>query len=140
MVLPILLYGAAESWALTDAQLHRLDVFHTTSLRRITGHGRGPDCISNNDLFELTHQQPLREILRRHRMRWLGHAARRPDGALVKQLLFAAGVHGSPRPRGRPHLTWMDMAMHDVADLGVSDEWERVAQDRAQWQALLRQL
>ena len=53
----------------------------------------------------------MADHMRRHRVRWLGHAARKPNDVMVKQLLFA-------RPLGRPHLTWMDTAMHDMGSLG----------------------
>ena len=32
--------------------------------------------------------------------------------------LFAHSIPGHPRPMGRPHLTWMDTAMHDMGSLG----------------------
>ncbi len=105
MVVPVLFYGAAESWALTEAQAARIDAFHTTCLRRITGLRRGPGCISNAELFQLTHQRPLTELLREHRMRWLGHASRRPHSTLVHQLLLAEGLPDIARPIGRPHAT-----------------------------------
>ena len=38
---------------------------------------------------------------------------------MVKQLLFAHSIPGHPRPLGRPHLTWMDTAMHDDVWRGV---------------------
>jgi hypothetical protein len=139
MVVPVLLYGAAESWALTEAQVHRLDAFHTTCLRRITGHRRGPDCISNADLFALTHERPLHEELRESRMRWLGHASRRPDSTLVKQVLFADGLPDMVRPPGRPHVTWMDAAQRDTRALGFGheSEWLEYSQDRAAWKTLI---
>ena len=37
---------------------------------------------------------------------------------MVKQLLFAHSIPGHPRLMGRPHLTWMDTAMHDMGSLG----------------------
>ena len=37
---------------------------------------------------------------------------------VLKQLLFAHSIPGHPRPLGRPHLTWMDTAMHDMGSLG----------------------
>ena len=38
----------------------------------------------------------------RHRVRWLGHAACKPNDVMVKQLLFAHSIPGHPRPIGRP--------------------------------------
>ena len=52
------------------------------------------------------------------RVRWLGHAARRPKNVMVKQLHFAHTIPGHSRPMGRPHLTWMDTVMHDMGRLG----------------------
>ena len=52
------------------------------------------------------------------RVRWLGHAARKPNDVMVKQMLFAHSNPGHPRPMGRPRLSWMDTAMHDMGSLG----------------------
>ena len=60
----------------------------------------------------------MADYMRRHRVRWLGHAARKPNDVVVKQLLFVHSIPGHPRPLGRPHLTWMDTAMHDMGSLG----------------------
>ena len=54
----------------------------------------------------------------RHRVRWLGHAACKPNDVMVKQLFFAHSIPGHHRPMGRPHLTWMDTAMHEMGSLG----------------------
>ena len=45
-------------------------------------------------------------------VRWLGHAARKPNDTIDKQLLHSTPGH--PRPMGRPNLSWMDTAMHDM--------------------------
>lgn len=68
--------GAAESWALTSSQEARLDLFVKNCLRRITGHRRGPDSISNEKLWQLTQQPPASALLREHRLRWFGHLVR----------------------------------------------------------------
>ena len=60
----------------------------------------------------------MADHMRRHRVRWLGHAARKPNDVMVKQLLFVHSIPGHPRPIGRPHLTWMDSAMQDMDSLG----------------------
>ena len=49
---------------------------------------------------------------------WSGHAARKPKDVMVKQLPFAHSIPGHPRLIGRPHLAWMDTAMHDMGSLG----------------------
>ena len=43
LVLPRLMYGAAESWALAEAQGAQLETFHNGCLRQMMGLHRGPD-------------------------------------------------------------------------------------------------
>ena len=54
LVLSRLMYGAAESWALTGSQAAQLE------------------------LLDGTGQMPISQLLSRHRVRWLGHAAHKP--------------------------------------------------------------
>ena len=58
----------------------------------------------------------MADLLRWQRVRWLGHAARKPNDVMFKQLFFAHSIHS--RPMRRPHLMWMDTAMHDMGRLG----------------------
>jgi hypothetical protein len=65
VVLSVLLsYGAAESWALTASQLHRMCMLHNTCLRRIMGIAR-LDMVSNVELFERAGMLCFSELLRR---------------------------------------------------------------------------
>ena len=56
---------------------------------------------------------------------------------MVKQLLFAHSIPGHPRLMGRPHLTWMDTAMHEMGSLGhtlqidLPRDWANLALYRA---------
>ena len=61
--------------------------------------------------------------LSRHRVKWLGHAARKPETTIVNQLLHADSIPGRPRPVGRPHYTWKDGAMQDLNALGPRLSW-----------------
>ena len=80
------------------------------------------------------------DYMRWHRVRWLGHAARKPNDVMVKQLLFA---HSIPRPMGCPHLTWMDTAMHDMGGLGCTlqidlpRDWANLALYRDVWRGVV---
>ena len=51
-------------------------------------------------------------MIKERRLR-LGHAARRSDNNMVKQLLFATRIPGHVQPVGRPCGTWMNYAMRD---------------------------
>ena len=57
-------------------------------------------------------------MIKERRLRWLGHAARRPDNNMVEQFLFATRVPGHVQPVGRPCGTCMHYAMRDVKDMG----------------------
>jgi hypothetical protein len=135
-VVPALLYGAAETWAPTAAQLQRLDVFNTSCLRRIT-HMRRDSGMSNVQLYKMTGQPAISILLRAHRMRWLGHVARSSDGAAVKQLLFAHQIPGMAHQRGRPHATWPDVAWGDLNMIGEGGDWYTKCQDRDVWRGVV---
>ena len=55
----------------------------------------------------------ISQLLSRHRVRWLGHAACKPETTIINQLPHADSIPGRPRPIGRPHYTWKDGAMQD---------------------------
>ena len=44
--------------------------------------------------MEKTHQLPISVMIKERRLRWLGHAARRSDNNMIKQLLFATRIPG----------------------------------------------
>ena len=79
---------------------------------------RGPDGPTTAELLARTTLVNMADHMRRHRVRWLGRKARKPNDVMVKQLLFAHSIPGHPRPMRRPHLTWMDTAMHDMGSQG----------------------
>jgi hypothetical protein len=61
-VVPTLLYGAAESWALSASQLQRLDTFNTSCLRRMAGFTR-LDHVTNEHIHSITEQPPVSSLL-----------------------------------------------------------------------------
>ena len=69
LVLPRLMYGAAESWALTEAQGAQLETFHNGCLRQMMGLHRGPDGPSTAELLARTGQANMADHMRRHRVR-----------------------------------------------------------------------
>ena len=139
IVLSILLYGAAESWAPNASQLQRLCVFHTTCLRRMMGLSR-LDMVPNSELFRRAGIPSMEDVLRARRLKWLGHVARMGAERVAKQLLFAHEVPGGVRPVGRPHLMWADLVRADLearqAKL-MGRRWYDVAQQRGQWASLV---
>ena len=86
-----------------------------------------------------TSQANMADHMKRHRVRWLGHAARKPNDVMVKQLLFAHSIPGHPRPMGRPHLTWMHTTMHDMGSLvhTLQGHWGYLALYRDVWRGVV---
>ena len=61
---------------------------------------------------------PISVMIKERSLIWLGHAARRSDNSMVRQLIFATRIPGHVQPVGRPCGTWMHYAMRDVKDVG----------------------
>ena len=161
-VLPVLLYGAPESWAPTAAQQCRLDVFNTTCLRSMVGASRRHSgMISNAELYELTGQPAISTMMQQRRLMWLGHVARKPDSCDTKQLMFATAPAGQavggqgrwwgggrgPVPRramGGPKRTWNRLAWGDVVKVyggskqDAATRWASDCKDRATWRRLAK--
>ena len=84
-------------------------------MRRMMGRYRGTGGPSTAELVDVTGQMPISQLLSRHRVRWLGHAACKPETTIINQLPHADSIPGRPRPIGRPHYTWKDGAMQDLS-------------------------
>ncbi len=121
----ILLYGC-ETWLVRVAYERMLEVLDNDSIRRIL-RVRHRDCVPSVELRRRLSLISIPALLVQRRLRWLGHAARRPDGEPVKDLLlptpprtYADELGASWRggqPRSRP--AWNrfpdreSSAMHD---------------------------
>eukprot|EP00887_Chlorella_sp_A99_P008075 scaffold12.g8075.t1 len=96
MVSSVLLYGA-HSWALSEPQLKKLEIWQHKRLRVLLGRRawmvppggpEPPKSISNDVLHELTGIPSIAAQLQRLRGHWLGHLLRMDNSRLAKQLLF----------------------------------------------------
>lgn len=75
MLLSVLLYGC-ESWALSTAQLHRLEVFQRGLLRQIL-RVRRSHRVSDHALYSRCGDvERIEAHWRRRMLRWLGHIGR----------------------------------------------------------------
>ena len=77
--------------------------------------------------------------VRKKKMRWAGHLARRDDGRWYTKLLDGRPLLGY-RSRGRSSNRWSDNldAFCDEKDIGKGS-WQAFAQDRETWHALERE-
>ena len=83
-------------------------------MRRMMGRYQGIGSPSTAELLDVTGQIPITQLLSRHRVRWLGHAAAspRPQWSICCMQTLSRGAPGCP------HYTWMDGAMQDLSTLG----------------------
>ena len=80
-----LLYGF-ECWRMTESDITKLSVFHTTNLRRIL-RIFWPDTISNQQLLARCNQDSMETIIMGRRWRWIGHVMRREQDNITSTAL-----------------------------------------------------
>ncbi|CAF3405297.1 unnamed protein product, partial [Rotaria socialis] len=97
-VLPVLLFGS-EVWSLTAVQEKRISTFYMKCLRTILGLNLG-DRVANITIMQLSGQPSIENLMRRNRLRWVGHANRMENENgphLVKKIMFSY-FPGEKRP------------------------------------------
>ncbi len=93
-VVPSILYFGRETWPVRVADEWMLEVFDNDSIRRIL-HVKRRDCVPSVELRRHLCLTSIPALLVQRRLRWFGHAARRPEGELIQDLLLRT-----------PPLTW----------------------------------
>ncbi len=127
-----------------------LEVFDNDSIRRIL-RVRRRDCVPS---VELRHRLCLTRIpalLVQRRLRWFGHAARRPEGELIKDLFLPTPPRTWRRPAGgqlKTLATTIQANMEPISGPRVFGHarWKQdcvkvsseLAQDRRAWSASVR--
>jgi hypothetical protein len=97
----VLLYGC-ETWKVTKQITNQLQIFINHCIRCIINR-RWPDMISNENLWDVTNQQPIGNQIKERKWRWIGHTLRKTEGAIER-----AALNWNPqsaRRRGRPRKT-----------------------------------
>ncbi|XP_065189675.1 uncharacterized protein LOC135820285 [Sycon ciliatum] len=140
-VLSTLFYGA-ETWAVKATHVHRLAVFHRSCIRSILGVSRiqqWEDRLTSAELGRRFGMSlDISDLLRQHRLRWLGHIARMEEHRTPQQMVF--GELYATRPRHGPKKRWRDVVVTDLAAAQIGEgEWFHQAQDRPTWKRLCRQ-
>ncbi len=93
--------------ACTSSRRKDVGVFDNDSIRRIL-RVRRRDCVPS---VELRRRLSLTCILLvQRRLRWFGHAARRPEGELIKDLLLPTPPRTWRRRTGGQQKTWVTKA------------------------------
>jgi hypothetical protein len=121
ITLPVVLYGC-ETWSLILREEHKLMVFDSRLLRRISGPKSGE--VSGvlrkrhiEELHDLYSSPSIIRIIKWRRMKWAGHVARMGEKRNVYRLLV--GKPERKRPLGRPRSRWMDNIKMDLLEIGL---------------------
>ena len=121
-VCSLLTYGC-ETWDLDTPTIKRLNGANSVMLARITGQSIPAEARSQTTSFNLVKK------IRERRLRWLGHIIRAgPESTMYQALIVQHSM-------GHSGNLLMDAPPHDSID-----SLRPIANDRAQWRALVRNL
>ena len=90
------------------------------------------DKITNKSIRERTGQEDMENIIRKRRLRWLGHMWRMDKDRRANQALH--WVPEGRKRKGKPRKNWTETVKSDLRGLEIS--WERAEElelDRIEW-------
>ena len=97
------------------------------------------DRDSNEDIRATCNHRDIENITREHRLRFLGHLARRHDDHIAKRVLFATHTLDQ-RQLWQGHTTTIIHSLKaDLEAMGLTTTWFLEAQDRSCWRAQVRE-
>ena len=141
IILPTLTsFGRTRAW--TKAQIAALQTVQNYALQRVFGLDRlalHELHITNEQLHKAALWPPIRTVLMRQTMRWLGHVCRMPLHRLPKLALFGTWIQNTSNPiRSQNQLTWLHHTLA-TADIHPLDFF-RLAQnlDATKWEHLIK--
>ena len=135
IVISILLYGC-ETWKMTEADKHRLDVFFHKCLRKILKI-YWPIVITNKEVRKLAKMEQLSQQVKQKRWKYIGHILRK--GNTCNERIALRWTPDGKRNRGRPKTTWRRTVERERGMMGFSS-WSAagaVAKDRDRWRRLI---
>ena len=114
---------------MTKTNLKKLEAAHHRWQRRILG-VIWREQIKNEDIRKRTSMEKMEDMLKRSRLRWLGHIHRSDNERFSKQALDWTPT-GWRRKRGRPRKTWRNSVIQGLDDVGITwEEAKESAEDR----------
>ena len=135
---------ASETWCLNKEDLTKLEVFQMSCLRTILGVTLY-DKWRNHKVLKTTDQTTISVHVKKNRLRWLGHVARRGEDSIPHLLWSSDPPKTWKCVRNAPKKTWWKEVQKDLEPLKStygSANWLRdtksivmdLASDRKQWQ------
>ena len=135
LILAILLYGS-ETWNVRAEETRKLETFHMNCLRCMSGRSKR-EKIRNVVIRKMLKQTTIQSMMRRRRLRWLGHVRRMSDERWPKQMMHA-WIEDETRPRWKPKQRWRDVVNKDLEELGLKDRWFEMAAQREEWRSAIQ--
>ena len=126
-ILPTLLYGS-ETWTPLAKQMKRLQRFVMRCLRIILGVSMR-EKQRNTDIRAKANIETVETMVRKRKLRWLGHVARMDAGRIPRQLLVCRPETGKHTAGGQK-LRWADIVTKDLKRCKINKDWRKIAQDR----------
>ncbi len=105
--------NGCETWPVRVADERMLEVFDNDSIRRIL-RVRRRDCVPSVELRRRLSLTSIPALLVQSRLRWFGHAARRPEGELIKDLLLPTPPRTWRNRTGGQLKTWATTTKADL--------------------------
>ena len=140
LILNLLLYGS-ECWALSSHMLERLRSFHRMCVRTMCGcslkmgvvtYSRSGRITSHAELEKRMCMPDITTLLSRRWLQWAGHVLRMGEEHLPHRML--ASWIQTARPKGRPHLTFAQGLVKDLAYAALNtSNWGVLAAYRRAW-------
>jgi len=140
LILNLLLYGS-ECWALSSHMLERLRSFHRRCVRTMCGcslkmevvtYSRSGRITSHAELEKRMCMPDITTLLSRRWLQWAGHVLRMGKERLPHRML--ASWIQTARPKGRPHLTFAQGLVKDLAYAALNtSNWGVLAAYRRAW-------
>lgn len=134
-IISVLLYGC-ETWVLTEALAKKLDVFARTCYRIILGIRQAEAHMTNHELYKRTRQQPVRDMIRKRQLKFVGHCLRMDKNENANIYVLYKSEVGQ-NPVGRPKETYLDQISGQVTGDKrfklTADEIAIIALDKKEW-------
>jgi len=124
-----MIYGS-ETWVLNMEQQQRLERVEMRMVRWMCGVSLR-ERKTNDDLRKMMGIESVMDVVKRNRLRWLGHVLRKDESDWVRGVLEMSVV-GS-RGRGRPRKTWLKVVEEEMWARGLR---RGDAENREKWRRL----
>ena len=134
-VLSVLLYNS-EIWVIGKKEMEALEGKVVYLMRKVVGEKvrkeEAGDRMPNQKLREMLGVDSVEKLIRRRRLQWVAHSARRGQSDLTWR--------GLRRELEDPKSGWGEQVRKDWKELGVKgvDQWVKLVEDRAWLRSMLK--